>query len=187
MTASAQVKPHWAGQDMRLDPARLPQDVSYAAIASDDVSLTISTRGAVMHRRQAETGLPLSLALPARTFRGVAARAMEDDDGNVTVTLELLHTNEAFSVPLLVAHDLESVSGDWHRWAELFDLPMMLIEEDGVARTLEASLERYEQRRIEKDGFVPMPKPAKYGAAGRVGMLGIRLVIGGQTIIGELC
>jgi hypothetical protein len=44
MTASAQVKPHWAGQDMRLDPARLPQDVSYAAIASDDVSFTISAR-----------------------------------------------------------------------------------------------------------------------------------------------
>jgi Family of unknown function (DUF6101) len=186
MTASAKAIPIWAGANMRLDPARLPQDVSYAAISSDDVSFTISQRGAVMHRRQAETGAPLSLALPARTFRGVAARAMEDDNGAVTVTLELLHTNEAFSVPLLVAHDLESVSGDWHRWAELFGLPMMLIEEDGVARTLEASLERYEQRR-EEQGFVPMPKPAKYGAAGRVGMLGVRLVIGGQTIIGELC
>jgi Family of unknown function (DUF6101) len=187
MTASAKVKPHWAGQDMRLDPARLPQDVTYAAIASDDISFTISARGAVMHRRQSETGSPLSIALPARTFRGVAARAMEDDEGVVTVTLELLHANEDFSVPLLVAHNLESVSADWHHWAELFGLPMMLIEEDGVARTLEASLERYEQRRIDSDDFVPMPKPAKYGAAGRVGMLGIRLVIGGQTVIGELC
>jgi Family of unknown function (DUF6101) len=184
---TAQLKPLWAGQDMRLDPARLPHDVSIATIASDDVSFTISARGAVMHRRQSETGAPLSIALPARTFRGVAARAMEDDEGTVTVTLELLHSNEAFSVPLLVAHDLESVSGDWHRWAEVFGLPMMLIEDDGVARTLEASLERYEQRRIDNDDFVPMPKPAKYGAAARPGKLGVRLVIGGQVIIGELC
>ncbi len=184
---TARPKPLWAGQDMRLDPTRLPQDVTYAAIASDDVSFTISARGAVMHRRQPETGTPLTIALPARTFRGVAARAMEDDNGNVTVTLELLHTNEAFSVPLLVAHDLESVSGDWHRWAELYNLPMMLIEDDGVARTLEASLERYEQRRTDNDDFEPMPKPAKYGAAGQSGKLGVRLVIGGQTIIGELC
>jgi hypothetical protein len=184
---TALAKPLWAGQDMRLDPSRLPHDVSYATIASDDVSFSISARGAVMHRRQAETGSPLSLALPARTFRGVAARAMEDDEGVVTVTLELLHTNEAFCVPLLVAHDLDRVAGDWHRWAELFGLPMMLIEDDGVARTLEASLERYEQRRIDNDDFVPMPKPAKYGAAARPGKLGVRLVIGGQTIIGELC
>ena len=191
MIASAQtknttLKPKWAGQDMRLDPSRLPQDVSYAAIASDDVSFTLSTRGAVMRRRQAETGLPLSIALPACTFRGVAARAMEDDQGEVTVTLELLHTNEAYSVPLLVAHNLESVSGDWHRWAEVFNLPMMLIEDDGVARTLEASLERYEQKRVAGEGYIAVPKVAKYGAAARPGKLGLRLVIGGLSIIGEL-
>jgi hypothetical protein len=185
MAATALQKPLWAGQDMRLDPARLPHSVSYATIASDDVSFTLSERGAVMHRRQAETGLPLSVALPARTFRGVAARAMEDDDGVVTVTLELLHANEGLCVPLLVAHDLDSVSNDWHRWAELFDLPMMLVEDDGIARTLEASLERYEQRRTHNEDFAPMPKPAKYGVAARAGKLGLRLVIGGQTIISE--
>jgi Family of unknown function (DUF6101) len=184
--AKMQVKPYWAGQDMRLDPSRLPQAVSYAVPSNDDVTFTISARGATLHRRQAETGLPLALALPARAFRGVAARAIEDDDGNVTVTLELHHENDAFTVPLLVAHDLDKVAGDWHRWAELFGLPMLLIEEDGVARTLEASLERYEHRRVA-EGFPNDMPVANYGAAARPGKLGVRLVIGGRTVIGDLC
>lgn len=183
--AKSPAKPHWAAQDMRLDPARLPQAVSYAAPASDDVTFTISNRGATLHRRQAETGMPLSIALPARVFRGVAARAIEDEDGNVTVTLELLHDNENFSVPLLVAHDLEKVSGDWHRWSEMFSLPMLLVEEDGIARTLESSLERYHQRQID-DGFDAEPRVARYGVAARRGKLGVRLVIGGETVIGEM-
>jgi hypothetical protein len=190
MTAQAlntQAKPRWAGMDMRLDPARLPQAVSYAAPAKDDVTFTLSPRGAVMHRRQYETGQPLSIALPARSFQGVAARAIEDIDGNVTVTLELLHKDEGYCVPLLVAHDLDQVAGDWHRWAELFGLPMMLIEEDGIARTLEASLERYEERRqAEFPQQIDLPT-AKYGAAGRPGSLGVRLVISGATVIGDLC
>jgi hypothetical protein len=188
MTAQAtknRAKPRWAGQDMRLDPARLPQAVSYAAPSNDDVTFTLSPRGAVMHRRQSETGQPLSIALPARCFRGVAARAIEDAEGNVTVTLELLHETEAYCVPLLVAHDLDQVAGDWHRWAEVFGLPMMLIEEDGVARTLEASLERYEERYIADLPEKRERSTAKYGAAARPGRLGVRLVIGGSTVIGD--
>jgi hypothetical protein len=175
--------PHWAVQDMRLDPARLPQAVSYASPSDDDVTITISTRGAVIERRTAGLGEPLCVALPARIFKGVAARAIEDECGGVTVTLELHHDNDALSVPLLVAHDLEQVSGDWHRWAETFGLPMLLIEEDGVARTLEASLERYHARNPQ--GFSE-PVHAPYGVAARRGRLGVRLVIGGRTVIGEI-
>ena len=141
---------------------------------------------AVLHRRQAETGVTLPLALPARAFLGVAARAMEDEDGEVTVTLELHHQIEHFSVPLLVAHSLDQVAADWHRWAEVFGLPMLLIEEDGVARTLEESLERYHERNM-LDLEQAAPRPAKYGAAARPGFLGVRLVIGGEAVIGDLC
>jgi hypothetical protein len=188
MTAKAKPnmeKPHWANHDMRLDPSRLPQAVSYAVPSNDDVTFTISSRGAVMHHRADLAGEALAIALPARVFKGVAARAIESEDGDVTVTLELMHDNENFSVPLLVAHDLEKVSGDWHRWSELFGLPMLLVEEDGVARTLESSLERYEQRRIAEGGE-PREKTAPFGAAARRGKLGVRLVIGGQTVIAEL-
>jgi Family of unknown function (DUF6101) len=181
----AHLKPHWAAHDMRLDPTRLPQAVSYAAPSNDDVTFTISTRGATLQRRREGIEQALAIALPARAFRGVAARAIEDEDGHVTVTLELLHPDETCSVPLLVAHDLEKVSGDWHRWAELYNLPMLLVEDDGIARTLEDSLERYQQRHA-LNGTPEKVRVAPYGVAGRPGSLGIRLVIGGQTVISEL-
>lgn len=134
------LKPVWAGRNMRLDPFRLPQMVSYAARDDvGDITLTIDRRGAIMRRTLQMSGMPVVIALPARAFRGVAARAMEDEDGNVTVTLELLHSDPMLSVPLLVADDLDDIAADWRAWAEAFGLPMLLIEADGVARTLEES------------------------------------------------
>ena len=55
----------------------------------------------------------------------------------MTVTLELHHTDPALCVPLLVAHDLDDIAADWRAWAELYGLPMMMVEADGVARPLE--------------------------------------------------
>ena len=136
------LKPVWAGRDMRLDPFRLPQMVSYATRDDyGDVTFTIDQRGAVIKRMLEMSGLPATVVLPAKAFRGVAARALEDEFGNVTVTLELLHNDPMLSVPLLVAHDLEDVAADWRAWADAYRLPMLLIEADGVARTLEESLE----------------------------------------------
>jgi len=65
---------------------------------------------------------------------------LEDSEGNVTVTLELLHNDPQLSVPLLVADDLDDVAADWRAWADAYRLPMLLIEADGIARTLEESL-----------------------------------------------
>ena len=105
------------------------------------MTFTIDQRGAVDAPHAGdERRCRRSVALPANAFRGVAARAMEDPDGNVTVTLELLHNDPMLSVPLLVADDLDDVAADWRAWAEAYRLPMLLIEADGVARTLEESL-----------------------------------------------
>ncbi|TIO63587.1 MAG: hypothetical protein E5Y00_22570, partial [Mesorhizobium sp.] len=78
------LKPVWAGRNMRLDPFRLPQMVSYATRDDyGDVTFTIDQRGAVIRRTLEMSGVPAIIALPANAFRGVAARAMEDPDGNV--------------------------------------------------------------------------------------------------------
>ena len=135
------LKPVWAGRNMRLDPFRLPQAVSYATRDEQgDVTFMIDQRGAVIRRVLEKSGLPATIFLPARAFRGVAARALEDSDGNVTVTLELLHNDPQLSVPLLVADDLDDIAADWRTWAEEYRLPMLLIEADGIARTLEELL-----------------------------------------------
>ena len=61
--------------------------------------------------------------------RGREAREfIEDDLGDVTVTLELLHTDAMLCVPLLVAGDLDDVAADWRAWSEALGLPMLMIE-----------------------------------------------------------
>ena len=70
---STGLKPVWAGRNMRLDPFRLPQMVSYATRDDfGDVTFTIDQRGA-MRRILEMSGLPATVVLPANAFRGVAA------------------------------------------------------------------------------------------------------------------
>ncbi len=135
------LKPVWAGTHMRLDPFRLPQIVSYASRDDDgDVAMTIDSRGVVIKRKLPKSGLPFTIALPSRAFKGVAARALDDGAGEVTVTLELLHHDPMLSVPLLVADNLEDVAADWRAWSEKLGLQMLMVEADGVARPLEDTI-----------------------------------------------
>jgi Family of unknown function (DUF6101) len=180
------LKPVWAGRNMRLDPFRLPQAVSYATRDEQgDVTFMIDKRGAVIRRVLKMSGLPATIVLPARAFRGVAARAMEDNDGNVTVTLELLHNDPQLSVPLLVADDLDDVAADWRTWADEYRLPMLLIEADGVARTLEESLGAVKTtpakpRRKHRGS---QPRRPRFLVRRKSGDLGLRLIIGGEEIV----
>src|SRR5690606_10620600 len=138
-----------------------------------------------MRRVLKNSGLPVSVALPARAFQGVAARAMEDGDGAVTVTLELLHRDPQLSVPLLVASDLDDVAADWRAWSEAYRLPMLLIEADGVARTLEESLGlvRKGPPVERRKGRVSTQRRPRFLARRKAGDLGVRLVVGGHEII----
>ncbi|MEP9370881.1 DUF6101 family protein [Mesorhizobium sp. KR1-2] len=184
---STGLKPVWAGRTMRLDPYRLPQMTSFATHDEfGDVSFTIDQRGATVRRILKKSGLPATVVLPARAFRGVAARAIEDDLLNVTVTLELLHNDPQLSVPLLVADNLEDVAADWRAWAEAYRLPMLLIEADGVARTLEESLGaaiKAMPPQGRRKGRPTMARRSRFQARRKTGNLGLRLVIGGEEII----
>lgn len=181
------LKPVWAGRSMRLDPFRLPQAVSYAS--RDDfgeVTFTIDQRGAIVRRVLKMSGLPATIVLPANAFLGVAARAIEDGEGHVTVTLELLHNDAMLSVPLLVAGDLDDIAADWRAWAEAYRLPMLLIEADGVARTLEESLGAAIKAlppRERRKRASSMPRRPRFLMRRRAGALGMRLVIEGEEII----
>ena len=180
------LKPVWAGCDMRLDPFRLPQAVSYASRDElGDVTFTIDQRGVTMRRVLEHSGLPVTVALPARAFRGVAARAIEDGDGLVTVTLELLHHDPMLSVPLLVAHDLDDVAADWRAWSDAYNLPMLLIEADGIARSLEESLGLVKTAAPapRRKGRVSAQRRPRFLARRRTGDLGLRLVVDGEEII----
>ncbi|HTV69084.1 MAG TPA: DUF6101 family protein [Rhizobiaceae bacterium] len=180
------LKPVWAGRHMRLDPFRLPQIVSYASRDDHgDVTFTIDKRGAVIRRVLAVSGLAATIALPARAFRGVAARAIEHADGDVTVTLELLHNDPMLSVPLLVADNLEDIAADWRAWAEAYRLPMLLVEADGVARPLDESIGSVRTASVKprRKGRVSTQRRPRFLARRKSGNLGLRLVVDGEEII----
>ena len=180
------LKPAWAGRDMRLDPFRLPQTTTYASHDEfGDVSFEIERRRVTIHRLLEKSRLPVTVVLPANAFKGVAARAIEDGQGEVTVTLELMHNDPMLSVPLLVAHDLEDVAADWRAWADAYQIPMLLVESDGVARSLEESLGAVKtapalERRKRRLAAQRRPR---FLARRKFGNLGMRLVVDGDEII----
>jgi len=183
---NTRLKPVWAGCNMRLDPFRLPQMVSYATRdAFGDVSFTIDARGARIERILEKSRIPVTVVLPANAFRGVAARAIEDETGDVTVTLELLHNDPMLSVPLLVASDLDDVAADWRAWADAYRLPMLLVEADGVARTLEETIGHVKAAPVKerRKGRISTTRRPRFLARRKMGHLGLRLVVGGEEII----
>ncbi|MCR4266717.1 DUF6101 family protein [Nitratireductor sp. ZSWI3] len=180
------LKPVWAGRAMRLDPFRLPQAVSYAA--QDDfgeVSFTIDPRGVRMKRILSRSGLPVTFALPPRAFRGIAARAIEDEFGDVTVTLELHHIDPMLCVPLLVAGDLDDVAADWRAWSEAYHLPMLMIEADGLAYPLEEAIGevRAAAPKDRRQGRAVRARRPRFLARRKCGSLGVRVVVAGEEII----
>ncbi len=180
------LKPAWAGSTLRLDPTRFPQQVTYALRdTSGDVVITIDSRGAVLRKTLPSSGLPLSFALPARAFKGVAARAIDHGDGEVTVTLELHHEDPELCIPLLVAHDLCDIAADWRSWSEAFRIPMLMVEADGIARPLENHLgevRTHEARPRRRHSYFAARRP-RFLVRRTTGKLGVTMKIEGKEII----
>ncbi|MGF0537062.1 DUF6101 family protein [Agrobacterium sp. ES01] len=180
------LKPAWAGATLRLDPSRFPQHVTYALReTSGDVTITIDERGAVLRKILPASGLPLSFALPARAFKGVAARAIDHGDGEVTVTLELHHEDPELCIPLLVAHDLSDIAADWRGWADAFRIPMLMVEADGIARPLEDHLGEVRTRPMaprRRHSYFAERRP-RFLVRRTTGSLGVAMKISGKEII----
>ena len=185
VSKAEQLKPHWAAFPIRLDPAFADRkQVFEMEDAGELVGYRVDRRGAVIRRRLERSNVPVSIALPPHAFKGVAARAMEDGSGEVTVTLELHHDDPRLSVPLLVACDLFDVAADWRGWADLFGLPMLMVEADGSVQALEDTVgcvkaagpapRRRVGQRNRRPRFLARRKP---------GGRGLRMTVSGEEII----
>ncbi|MDQ0319389.1 hypothetical protein QO002_001527 [Pararhizobium capsulatum DSM 1112] len=179
-------QPAWVETTLRLDPMRFPQQATYSLPGqASDVTISLDERGAVMRKILPTSGLPLSIALPSRAFKGVAARAIDHGDGEVTVTLELHHDDPDLCIPLLVAHDLSDIAADWRAWAEAYRIPMMMVEADGVARPLEEHLGEVRTRDIKprrRHSLFNGRRP-RFLMRRATGSLGVNMKIDGREII----
>lgn len=178
--------PAWAGSTLRLDPKRFPQQLTFSLRGEEtEASVTLDERGAVLRKILPSSGLPLSIALPARAFKGVAARAIDHGNGDVTVTLELHHDDPDLCIPLLVAHDLCDIAADWRGWAETYRIPMLMVEADGVAHPLEEHLGEVHTRPARprrRHSYFADRRP-RFLVRRTTGKFGIQMKIDGREII----
>ncbi|WP_406604454.1 DUF6101 family protein [Bartonella gliris] len=117
-----------AGLEFRLDPCHLPQTTTYFSLKTgNQIICSLSERGIFF---KTDSPSNLSRLIPAYHFRGIAARIVKTRSGERAVALELLHTEEEACIPLLVSRDLNNVLLDWRLWADTYDLPMLMINED---------------------------------------------------------
>ena len=172
---------------LRIDPEQFPQKFSYVARGAETrIGVKLDTRGAVVRRNLPSSNLPFSIALSGRAFKGVAARAIAHADGGVTVTLELHHTDPELCIPLLIAHNLSDIVADWQNWAAMYDIPMLMVEADGVARPVDA---RMNQSVAANDDAAGPRRRTRTRATPRLtvrlaedGKLGLQLRVGGRAI-----
>lgn len=119
---------------LRLDPYQSSHRLSVGS-----KSWKLDRNGAVV-KKTLTCGLPVTMAVPTRAFKGVAARAVEDQNGEMTVTLELLHNDPELCVPLLYANDMSDIAADWHSWSRLMKLPMLIVGLEGETTEVQQML-----------------------------------------------
>ena len=178
--------PVWAGQEFRLDATRLPQQLSYGWRENGEAfAISVDRRGAVLKRAVETNDVAFNIALPNQAFKGVAARAMETGPESSLITLELLHEDEALCVPLRVGHELADIAKDWQLWSELLSLPMMIVDSDGVARSLEESAQAVimNEPHDRRHHTMFTERRPRFLARRRLGNLGVRLTVDGTEII----
>ncbi len=130
---AAQVRPAF----FRLDPYAIPGRIAFS---HNNIHYTLDRTGVSVKMTMPKSGLPLSFALPARSFKGIAARAVQHTDGSHTVSLELHHSDPELCIPVLIADNLDDIAADWHSWSRLMKLPMLMLDEDGMAQPVREEL-----------------------------------------------
>lgn len=170
-----------AGLELRLDPCHLPQNVAFVAPKTGHAMVcSLNERGASLTADDALGQSGLSRLVPAHHFKGVAARAVETASGHKAVSLELLHEDSEACIPLLVSRDLDDVLLDWRLWADTYDLPMLLVNEEGNAIPVRerSPLQHFFGKSPRKE----FQKSFLLRCRGR--SLGLRLVIANQVMLG---
>ncbi|EJF75308.1 hypothetical protein HWV54_05585 [Bartonella alsatica] len=114
--------------EFRLDPCHLPQTTTYfSSKTGNKIICSLSEHGVFF-----KTDPPSSLSrlMPSYHFKGIAARTIKTHSGERAVALELFHADEEACIRLLVSRDLNNVLLDWRLWADTYDLPMLMINDD---------------------------------------------------------
>jgi len=127
--------PAGSSRSERLDPFTLPVRFAVSDKAADErVRQVELTRERVVLRR-AVAGMKMAVNLPVAAYLGVAIR-MEPPEGNAPggVAIVLEHRDPALSLPLYRADEGTEVVAEWHSWARVLGMPLLVAQADGALR-----------------------------------------------------
>lgn len=168
-----------AGFELRLDPCHLPQSVAFV-VNGQSMICSLNERGVSLKIGDSEDASGLSRLIPAHHFEGVAARAVITASGHKAISLELFHKTPESCIPLLVSRDLDDVLLDWRLWSDTYDLPMVLVNDDGsVTPVKERSPLQHFFEKTPPEQF-----QKSFSLRCRGCSLGIRLVVANQVMLG---
>ncbi|MCX2723842.1 DUF6101 family protein [Roseibium salinum] len=92
---------------------------------------------AVIKRRVA--GVPVTVVVPACGFDGVMVRIVPGAaPGEIIAALILKHPDSALSITLAETENSDSLAVLWSRWAQTFNLPMLVCDLGGKVKPIEA-------------------------------------------------
>ena len=127
--------PAGSSRCLRLDPLALPVRFGAADAAADErIRVVDLSRDGVVWRRSVG-GVRTTVSLPVTAFLGIAMRLLPPDGTNAgAIAIVLEHRDPALSVPLFAAADASDVLAEWHAWARIFGLPLLVADSDGKLR-----------------------------------------------------
>ncbi|WP_131116011.1 DUF6101 family protein [Lichenihabitans psoromatis] len=85
-------------------------------------------------------GIAMRVAVPVRTYRGVALSLRSSQDGALSYQLHLLHPDGELSVALDEADHDRDIVADWRLWSRFFRLPALVEREIGLIEEADAAL-----------------------------------------------
>ena len=127
--------PAGSSRCQRLDPLSLPVRFRAADAAADERMRIVELHRESVVLRRSVRGVRIKVSLPIAAFLGIVMRLVPPDGaypGAIAVMLE--HRDPALSVPLFAAPDANDVLAEWHMWARIFSLPLLIADDDGELR-----------------------------------------------------
>ena len=153
--------PAGSGRVQRLDPFALP-----VRFAASDAAADGRVRDIELHRervvmRRSLRGMRMALNMPVSCFAGVALRLTPGEGATPpAVTVVLAHKDPGLALPLFVTHEADEAFAEWHAWAQVLGLPLLVSEADG---SLREPFARIGALRIER----PRPRRRRHSALKR--------------------
>ncbi|UXN06268.1 DUF6101 family protein [Bartonella sp. HY761] len=120
--------------ELRLDPCHLPQKIAFHGQNTVFCgTLTENTIIVQQDNSAANSALPqdsnVIKIIPLSSYYGVSAHRLKGGKNDNLLALMLVHKDPSLSIPLLISDNYDDVLLDWRLWADLYNLPMMVIDE----------------------------------------------------------